>query len=769
MKKTLLFILLLIFTFLPLSSFSSNTASNSDTIEYWNNVLINRQKKLSHLRKEIPIFNALIDKKSSNLNESKEFTEVKFQQLKFTLLTNLNSPYVFRLIVKELSHLLIQFENDLNANKTIQSSLNQHINILRAAKETLNILEQNKISSKLRESISEMKKSFSYINDRLIAQKDKLDKTIADAVDLDNSINKEKNEFDDFIWMQMKFYFLTPRDSLFSADTWFLFNYHFNEWSSIALTTLTEKIPDSPSEWLYLFLFLICGTPIYLIGKFLFSKKFDIKKHKLLYSSWFWFVLAGTLIAYNYYAMHFPETLVAYVIAIICLIRGIMNLSWALKSRQKIEDNLSHPLEPLFWLYVFGIILQTLNIASVMLTCLWIAGEFVTLVFMYKKTKLPYPIFEKSIIILSIILCFISIIITSVGFVFLSILGALAWFLLVIGLKFGININIAFKEIVDSFNKEKYILSKLFILGFGIPLIWCIIIFFIFFWLSNQLIETSILLNSLDTEVSLWGFSINIFYLIFGIYLFFVFKTIINVVKASLSSLSAQANIDSSAIPSVTLLVSYAAWTIYSLILLKLFGVSFTSLAVVTGGLGIGIGIGLREIINNFASGLIILAGRTLKHGDIIQMDQLWGKVIKITIRSTIIQTFDNAILSIPNSQIISNKLINWTHNNSLVRKDISINIAYNSDIEKVNALLVQLAKDTDHVLNKPEPIVLFNDFGDSTLNFVLRIWIDNIDYIAKIPSSLRTEINKIFRENGIKFAYPQLDIHIDNNKIQDL
>jgi len=161
---------------------------------------------------------------------------------------------------------------------------------------------------------------------------------------------------------------------------------------------------------------------------------------------------------------------------------------------------------------------------------------------------------------------------------------------------------------------------------------------------------------------------------------------------------------------------------------------------------------------------LIILAGRTLKHGDIIQTDQHWGRVTKITIRSTVIQTFDNAILSIPNSQIISNKLINWTHNNVLVRRDISIDVAYNSDIEKINELLIQIAKKSDHILSKPEPIVLFNDFGNSALNFILRIWIDDINYIVSVPSSIRTEINRVFKENKIQFAYPQLDIHLDHN-----
>jgi small-conductance mechanosensitive channel len=163
------------------------------------------------------------------------------------------------------------------------------------------------------------------------------------------------------------------------------------------------------------------------------------------------------------------------------------------------------------------------------------------------------------------------------------------------------------------------------------------------------------------------------------------------------------------------------------------------------------------------------LTGRTIKHGDVVQMEQLWGKVIKITIRSTVIQTFDNATLSVPNSEIISNKLINWTHNNPLIRKDIAVNVAYDSDVDKVNKLLLEIVKNTEHVLNKPEPIILFDDFADSTLNFILRIWIDHIDHIVKTPSQIRTDINKEFKKNKIQFAYPQLDIHLDQNNFSTL
>ncbi len=434
----------------------------------------------------------------------------------------------------------------------------------------------------------------------------------------------------------------------------------------------------------------------------------------------------------------------------------------------RIEQKLPDPIEPLFWLYIFGVTVQTLELPSILLIFIWSAVLIITIIMISKKIRVSYPLFEKVIICLSAIFCFLSLIAAVSGYIFLSILAVLFWFMIILGLKFGININFAFKEHIRNIKSDNYKLTKILILGFGIPFVWCVIIFAIFLWFGDQIIDARLILESLNTEITILGISINIIYIFCCIYLFFVFKTIINIVKNSLNKLTKHSKIDSSVAPSITILVSYAIWTIYAMILLKILGVSFTSLAVLAGGLGIGLGIGLKEIINNFASGLIILAGQTIKHNDVIQLDNLMGKVIKITIRSTVIQTYENAILSIPNSQIISNKVINWTHNNKLIRKDISINVAYNSDVNKVNKLLIQVALETEHVLKKPEPIIIFNEFGESTLNFVLRIWIDDIDFIVKTPSLIRIKINELFKENKIVFAYPQLDLHIKQSSKEE-
>jgi small-conductance mechanosensitive channel len=187
-----------------------------------------------------------------------------------------------------------------------------------------------------------------------------------------------------------------------------------------------------------------------------------------------------------------------------------------------------------------------------------------------------------------------------------------------------------------------------------------------------------------------------------------------------------------------------------------------TNLAVITGGLSVGLGFGLRDIVNNFLSSLIILLSHSIRHGDIIEIDGTVGKVLEITIRSTLVQTNDNAIVSIPNSEIISRKLINWTSNNPAVKKDIKVGVSYDSNVEKVKYILLDIAKNTEHVLSDPHPSVVFSEFANSTLDFILHVWIDDIRISSSITSLIREKINTEFKSNGIEMAYPQLDVNIN-------
>ncbi|MBI9076527.1 MAG: mechanosensitive ion channel [Desulfatibacillum sp.] len=210
---------------------------------------------------------------------------------------------------------------------------------------------------------------------------------------------------------------------------------------------------------------------------------------------------------------------------------------------------------------------------------------------------------------------------------------------------------------------------------------------------------------------------------------------------------------------SLTTLAVYLIWAFGILFALSLLGVSGTSLAVVFGALGIGLGFGLQAIFNNFMSGLILLFERPIQVGDILEINGTWGEVRKINVRSTVVQTYDNASLIIPNSELISNQVTNWSFKDPKLRRNIYVGVAYGSNVALVRETLQEVADKHPKVYKRPRPDVLFTDFGDSALMFRLRFW-SHVDYFLLTESELRMEIDRLFRERSINIPFPQRDLH---------
>jgi small-conductance mechanosensitive channel len=189
-------------------------------------------------------------------------------------------------------------------------------------------------------------------------------------------------------------------------------------------------------------------------------------------------------------------------------------------------------------------------------------------------------------------------------------------------------------------------------------------------------------------------------------------------------------------------------------------GLDFSNLAIVVGALSVGIGFGLQSIVNNFVSGLILLAERPIKVGDWVVVGENQGFVRKISVRATEIETFDRANVVVPNSMLISEKVQNWTLHNNVGRISISVGVSYDSDPERVKDILLEVAREHPQVLTHPEPYVWFSDFGNSSLDFTLFCYALNITRQLGIQSDMRITILKKFREEGIEIPYPQSDVH---------
>lgn len=191
-------------------------------------------------------------------------------------------------------------------------------------------------------------------------------------------------------------------------------------------------------------------------------------------------------------------------------------------------------------------------------------------------------------------------------------------------------------------------------------------------------------------------------------------------------------------------------------------GVNLSSLAVIAGALGVGLGFGLQNIVGNFVSGLVILAERPISIGDRIEVAGVAGRVTKISLRSTTVVTNDNISIIIPNSDLITQAITNWSHGDPKVRIRLPIGVAYGTDTARLRQILLDVAAGHPDVLKEPAPVVFFDHFGDSSLNFELGVWTQNM---AHSPRQFRSDLNfaieQALRHHGIEIPFPQRVVHL--------
>lgn len=199
--------------------------------------------------------------------------------------------------------------------------------------------------------------------------------------------------------------------------------------------------------------------------------------------------------------------------------------------------------------------------------------------------------------------------------------------------------------------------------------------------------------------------------------------------------------------------------------ILEILNVPLTAFAFVSGAIAIGVGFGAQNIINNFISGWILMWERPIRIGDFLEIDDTRGTVEAINTRSTRIRRIDGVHMLVPNSLLLENTVVNWTLVDRLVRTEVSVGVAYGSPVEKVRDLLQQALDENTDIEEQPATLILFNDFGDSSLVFDVIFWVttDSTRDLRKVRSDLRFQITRLFIDNSIEIAFPQRDVHLDS------
>ncbi|PHR32491.1 MAG: hypothetical protein COA38_06185 [Fluviicola sp.] len=211
----------------------------------------------------------------------------------------------------------------------------------------------------------------------------------------------------------------------------------------------------------------------------------------------------------------------------------------------------------------------------------------------------------------------------------------------------------------------------------------------------------------------------------------------------------------------IFLLTKYITWFISILASLSIVGIDLTTLVLGSTALLVGLGLGLQHIFRDIVSGIFLLFEGSIKIGDIIEVDNVIGKVMEVNLRSCELKTRDDVIIIVPNSKFLAEKVVNWSHDSEQVRFTIDVSVAYGSDIDKVDECLIASMKANSRVSKTPKPYTHFANFGESSLEFQMFFWSKETFLIERVKSNLRIDVYKRLKENDLAIPFPQRDIHI--------
>ena len=207
--------------------------------------------------------------------------------------------------------------------------------------------------------------------------------------------------------------------------------------------------------------------------------------------------------------------------------------------------------------------------------------------------------------------------------------------------------------------------------------------------------------------------------------------------------------------------IKYVAYLVVILLTMSAAGINVTVILTASAALFVGLGLALQELFQDIIGGIFIIVDKSLRVGDIVEVNGKVGKVFEITLRTTRAITRDDKVIIIPNHHFISDIVYNYTQNHKSTREKVSVGVAYGSDVELVKRLLNEVVNEQKEVLKNPKPFVLFEEFGDSALLFSINFFITDSFSDPKIKSEVRYKIDAKFRANNISIPFPQRDIHI--------
>ncbi len=266
--------------------------------------------------------------------------------------------------------------------------------------------------------------------------------------------------------------------------------------------------------------------------------------------------------------------------------------------------------------------------------------------------------------------------------------------------------------------------------------------------------------------LSVGDYNLNLIKLIIVLLIYFLTQLLLWFSLKVIKRFFLRKKLDSGRQYAVTQFVKYILYTLGLLLILESLGIQLSLLWAGSAALLVGVGLGLQQTFNDLVSGFILLIEGTVDVDDILEIGPMVGRVTKIGLRTSTVETRDNIVVVLPNSKLVMDNVVNWSHNNTPTRFEVNVGVSYSSDVDLVTSLILEAINNHPKILSEPKPQVQFKDFGSSSLDFTLYFFTYEFFRIEVIKSDLRYAILRSFRKNNIEIPFPQRDLWLKNSEL---
>ncbi len=739
---------------------ASRAASDARSLQnVWENLLATHDAKLSGIIMHTQALNESLPELTSSIQQSLTLLGDEYQKL--NALSQVNG------IPSDLAVIVERFNRIQERIGALIAPLTRTQEELAEEKDSIDLLQislssqSDSVSPAVRSRLEKASKSIEALQ---ASYRRIVDPALALTAEVQGSVDTITKSMP-ALW---KNYYFQSSGQFYSIDAWSRDIHNLGNLDEVFSLRLSTEIPNSLSALIALLvrlaslmvlLLLVAQALRRIAGKKL-AESLQPGVDRILRNSFVWIAL-GVAIQFASLSDGKVYPLIATMGAM-CLCWGQMFLAWDLYELENPNRAKLPPLWPMFPTLLIGMVLLNCAPFQLFISVAWLITQAVEI---WKASRRPLPeqALPKMLMRLYMVQRWFALIVTLAGFTHLSILISMCYTSIAVTVMLCVAI-VRVENLIDRHlpaEGSAAVLPKL-AMALIVPVVLLLAAVASMLWVVACPGGYFLIQHVATIGFSVGDVSLNAIQVLSIVIAFYLTRALFAVGNTFMAGMQAQiSRISVSLLAPIQTVYKCVLWTCFGLYALKALGFNLSSLSIIAGGLSVGIGIGLQNMVQNFTSGLSVIFGQNIREGDVVEVDGIIGVVKRINIRSTMLETFDNATIFIPNSSFLNSSFTNWTHNNRCIRREIAVGVAYGSNVEECLNLLLQIAAKHGQVLRTPEPTAFFTNFGESSLDLLLRFWVSEYIDAMRITSEIRLSINRVFAEKGIEISFPQLDVHI--------